>query len=80
MTPVYEYRCTECGHRQTALHKHGEDPEVSCQTCGNECERLMSGGSIRGGDTPYFGSPPMTEDAAWLKDWDEVWSDDALGG
>lgn len=74
--PLYIYQCTECSHRQSVLHKYGDDREVVCEVCGQECERTISGGSVRGGDTPIFGGPIRTEDPGWVKDWDDVWRGD----
>ena len=43
--PTYEYRCKECGHIFEKLHGMSEEPEVECSRCGEEAERIISGGS-----------------------------------
>ena len=31
--PIYEYRCTACGHELEALQKITESPLTSCPSC-----------------------------------------------
>ena len=32
--PIYEYACTECGHKMEALQKMSDDPLTDCPECG----------------------------------------------
>lgn len=34
--PIYEYRCTQCGHKLEALQKLSEAPLTLCPSCGKE--------------------------------------------
>ncbi|WP_053981132.1 FmdB family zinc ribbon protein [Marinagarivorans algicola] len=33
--PIYEYRCTECGHELEALQKMSDAPLIDCPECSN---------------------------------------------
>jgi putative FmdB family regulatory protein len=39
--PIYEYRCTACGHELEALQKLSDAPLVACPACGKEALRKM---------------------------------------
>lgn len=32
--PIYEYRCTSCGHQQEFLQKVSDPPQTVCTACG----------------------------------------------
>lgn len=34
--PIYEYRCTQCGHKLDALQKFSDAPLTTCPACGKE--------------------------------------------
>jgi putative FmdB family regulatory protein len=34
--PLYEYRCTSCGHQQEFLQKLSDPPMTVCTACGKE--------------------------------------------
>src|SRR6185295_8184308 len=34
--PIYEYRCSSCGHELEALRKFSDAPLVKCPSCGAE--------------------------------------------
>lgn len=34
--PIYEYRCTACGHQQEFLQKLSDAPHTRCTQCGQE--------------------------------------------
>src|SRR5207237_10797287 len=41
--PIYEYRCTDCGHRLEALQRLADQPLLVCPACGKESlTNLMS--------------------------------------
>jgi len=41
--PIYEYRCTACGHQQEFLQKVSDAPLTKCTECGKETfSKLLS--------------------------------------
>ena len=34
--PIYEYRCSRCGHQQEFLQKLSDPPHTRCTKCGEE--------------------------------------------
>ena len=40
--PIYEYRCTSCGHELEALQKFSDAPLTTCDKCGGPVRKLMS--------------------------------------
>jgi putative FmdB family regulatory protein len=40
--PIYEYQCTQCGHRVEALQKLSDPPLEVCDACGGAMKRLVS--------------------------------------
>ncbi len=32
--PIYEYRCTACGHQFEVLARMSDDPPAACESCG----------------------------------------------
>ena len=34
--PIYEYRCSSCGHQQEFIQKLSEAPHTRCTACGKE--------------------------------------------
>lgn len=34
--PIYEYRCTQCGHKLETLQKFSDAPLTTCPACGKE--------------------------------------------
>jgi len=46
--PIYEYQCTECGHRMEALQKISDAPLKNCPACVSAgLTRLVSASSFR---------------------------------
>lgn len=43
--PTYEYRCKSCKHDFERIQKISDDSVVECPECGEETERLISGGA-----------------------------------
>jgi putative FmdB family regulatory protein len=64
--PIYEYRCTDCGHRLEALQRLADAPLLVCPACGKESlTKLMSavGFQLKGSgwyatDFKHSGSKP----------------------
>ncbi|RME87090.1 MAG: zinc ribbon domain-containing protein [Zetaproteobacteria bacterium] len=40
--PIYEYACTDCGHRLEALVRRADETPTACPACGGALERLLS--------------------------------------
>lgn len=50
--PIYEYRCTNCGHEMEAVQKISEDPLLNCQACYQDAlkKRISAAGfRLKGG-------------------------------
>jgi putative FmdB family regulatory protein len=70
--PIYEYRCTDCGHRLEALQRLADQPLLVCPACGKESlTKLMSavGFQLKGSgwyatDFKHSGSKPAEKGAA----------------
>jgi putative FmdB family regulatory protein len=46
--PIYEYRCSQCGHQLEALQKISDAPLTSCPECQREAlEKKVSAASFR---------------------------------
>jgi putative FmdB family regulatory protein len=40
--PIYEYRCTSCGHTLEVIQKFNDAPLTKCTECGKKLEKLIS--------------------------------------
>jgi putative FmdB family regulatory protein len=40
--PIYEYRCTSCGHTLEALQRLSDPPLTGCPRCDGALEKLIS--------------------------------------
>lgn len=51
--PLYEYRCTNCGHRFEALRSIAARDSAVCEKCGAKVERVYQGkcafGAVKSG-------------------------------
>jgi putative FmdB family regulatory protein len=45
--PIYEYRCTKCGHRFETIQKVNDAPLTKCEKCKGKAERLISSPAIQ---------------------------------
>jgi putative FmdB family regulatory protein len=46
--PIYEYRCSKCGHELEALQKISDEPLKNCPACEQESlQKLVSAASFR---------------------------------
>jgi len=65
--PIYEYRCTECGHQTEVLQKISEPPLTVCTACGKPSfTKLLSaaGFQLKGSGwyaTDFKGAPKKPE-------------------
>jgi putative FmdB family regulatory protein len=40
--PIYEYRCTSCGHTLEVIQKYNDAPLTKCTECSGKLEKLIS--------------------------------------
>ncbi len=40
--PIYEYRCTKCGHTFERMQKFSDPPVTKCPECKGKVEKLLS--------------------------------------
>ena len=45
--PLYEYRCTSCGHRFEKIQKINDAPETACPKCGGELVRPLTAPALQ---------------------------------
>ena len=45
--PLYEYRCTSCGHRFEKIQKVSDAPETACPQCGGELIRPLTAPALQ---------------------------------
>jgi putative FmdB family regulatory protein len=45
--PLYEYRCTQCGHRFEKIQSFSAEPEVVCPKCGGVLERPLTAPALQ---------------------------------
>jgi len=45
--PLYEYRCTQCGHRFDKIQKFNDQPETACPKCGGALERPLTAPALQ---------------------------------
>ncbi len=69
--PIYEYRCSDCGHKLESLQKLADAPLVTCPACGRDTlTKLLSaaGFQLKGSgwyatDFKGSGSKPAAKDS-----------------
>jgi putative FmdB family regulatory protein len=52
--PLYEYECTECGHRTELLQRHGDPPLDKCPQCGSAVRKLFSAPAVQFKGTGWY--------------------------
>jgi len=67
--PIYEYRCTSCGHQFDLMQKMNASTTQKCEQCGKKAQRLISQSSfmLKGTGwyaTDYAGKKPAANDSA----------------
>lgn len=45
--PLYEYRCTQCGHRFEKIQSFSSALEVECPKCGGKLERPLTAPALQ---------------------------------
>src|SRR5436189_6399884 len=85
--PIYEYRCSDCGHRLEALQRLADAPLKVCPACSKESlTKLMSaaGFQLKGSgwyatDFKHSGSKPAEKGAAKAEAANESGADKGEG-
>lgn len=73
--PIYEYRCTKCGHGLEALQKMSDAPLVKCPACRKQTlEKLVSAASFRLKGGGWYETDFKTGDKKQLADSDSAGS------
>ena len=68
--PTYNYYCSDCDAHFSYFQKMSESPITSCESCGGEVKRLITGGTgliFKGSGfylTDYKNSQKSTEDTS----------------
>jgi len=44
--PIYEYKCTKCGHEFELIQKFSDKPAKKCPECSGKVEKLISQSSF----------------------------------
>lgn len=53
--PIYEYKCSNCGHEYEIIQKMGDSPIVECQECHkNTATRLVSAAGFQLKGTGWY--------------------------
>lgn len=45
--PLYEYRCTQCGHRFEKIQSFNAEPETTCPKCGGSLQRPLTAPALQ---------------------------------
>lgn len=45
--PLYEYRCTSCGHRFEKIQSFSAEPETVCPKCGGTLQRPLTAPALQ---------------------------------
>ena len=52
--PIYEYRCSDCGHEFEVTQKITADPLTECIACGGKVKKLISSSSFHLKGTGWY--------------------------
>ena len=52
--PIYEYECTDCGHRTEVLQRLSDPPLEACPECGKPVRRLVSAPAFQFKGTGWY--------------------------
>lgn len=64
--PLYEYKCSKCGHVFERIQKFSDKPEADCPECGSGAERQLSAPAVHFKGTGWY----ITDYARKKKDGD----------
>lgn len=45
--PLYEYECSDCGHRTEVIQRVSDPPLAECPECGGAVRRLLSAPAVQ---------------------------------
>ena len=52
--PMYEYKCTKCGHEFEVIQKFSDSPVKKCKECNGPLEKLISRSAIQFKGTGWY--------------------------
>lgn len=52
--PLYEYRCTQCGHRVELIQKVADPPPPGCEKCGGAVSKVLSAPALQFKGTGFY--------------------------
>lgn len=67
--PIYEYRCSACGHQFEVAQRMSDDPLTECEVCGGQVSKVLFAPAIHFKGTGFHNTdygtrkrPPASED------------------
>lgn len=67
--PIYEYRCSACGHQFEVAQRMSDDPVTECEVCGGQVSKVLFAPAIHFKGTGFHNTdygtrkrPPASED------------------
>jgi putative FmdB family regulatory protein len=67
--PIYEYRCSACGHQFEVAQKMSDDPLTECEVCGGQVSKVLFAPAIHFKGTGFHNTdygtrkrPPASDD------------------
>jgi len=52
--PIYEYKCSKCGHIQEAWQKFSDPPLEGCEVCGSPVKKIISNNTFHLKGTGWY--------------------------
>jgi len=52
--PIYEYKCSKCGHIQEAWQKFSDPPLDACEVCGGSVKKIISNNTFHLKGTGWY--------------------------
>ncbi|MFW6147908.1 MAG: FmdB family zinc ribbon protein [Thermodesulfobacteriota bacterium] len=52
--PIYEYKCSKCGHVQEAWQKFSDPPVDACEVCGGPVKKIISNNTFHLKGTGWY--------------------------
>ena len=69
--PLYEYRCTKCGHRFEKIQKFSDPHVKKCPKCKGKVEQLLSSPAVHFKGTGWYVTDYAAKGAGASKDKEE---------
>ena len=54
--PLYDYKCSKCGHLQEAIHSMSTYPDIKCEDCQEPCHKTFINAPNVQGEPTTLGS------------------------